>query len=123
MSRSQTSALAICLTLGSPSGVAGQADVVNASARCSERICDISATVEHADSGWDHYANHWRVLLPDGTELARRVLHHPHVEEQPFTRSLGAVTIPPGVAQVLVEAHDSVHGYGGARFELVLPGP
>ncbi len=101
---------------------AGEPDVVDAVLKCTQRDCVIAATVSHADSGWEHYADHWRVLLPDGDELARRVLHHPHVDEQPFTRSLGGVSIPEGVTHVFVEAHDSVHGYGGARLRLAVPG-
>jgi hypothetical protein len=99
---------------------AGEADVVNAEANCSGQTCTISATVKHDDEGWDHYADHWRVLAPDGTEIARRVLLHPHVGEQPFTRSLSGVTIPADLDYVLIEAHDSVHGYGGKRFRLEL---
>jgi hypothetical protein len=98
----------------------GEADVVSAEARCSGQVCTISATLRHADSGWDHYADHWRVLAPDGTEIARRVLLHPHVDEQPFTRSLSGVTIPAGLDHVFIEAHDKVHGYGGNRFRLDL---
>ena len=100
---------------------AGEADVVDAKARCTQRVCTISATVRHDDTGWDHYANHWRVLTPEGEEIARRVLYHPHENEQPFTRSLGQVRIPPGVDRVLIEAHDSVHDFGGQRFTLQLP--
>ena len=43
-------------------------------------------TVAHNDEGWDHYADWWRILDPDGNELARRVLRHPHLDEPPFTR-------------------------------------
>jgi hypothetical protein len=100
---------------------AGEADVVDATARCSQHVCTISATVRHNDTGWDHYANQWRVLTPEGEEIARRVLHHPHENEQPFTRSLGQVRVPPGVDHVLIEARDSVHDYGGQRFTLQLP--
>ncbi len=99
---------------------AGEADVVAAEARCNQSTCTISATVRHDDAGWDHYVNHWRVLSAEGQEIARRVLHHPHENEQPFTRSLGGVRIPSGTGQLLIEAHDSVHGYGGQRFTLVL---
>jgi hypothetical protein len=53
------------------------------------------------------------VLSLDGTLLATRTLLHPHETEQPFTRSLGGVAIPDGVATVEIRAHDSVHGYGG----------
>ncbi len=69
-------------------------------------------TLEHDDAGWDHYANKWQVLSPDGKLLGERVLLHPHVDEQPFTRSLGGVTIPAGVREVDVRARDNVHGEG-----------
>ena len=38
---------------------------------------------------------------------------HPHVDEQPFTRSQRGIVIPPGVTQVRVRAHDLVDGFGG----------
>jgi hypothetical protein len=69
-------------------------------------------TVAHADSGWEHYADGWEITGPDGTRLGYRELLHPHVTEQPFTRSLGGVAIPPDVDAVSVRAHDSVHGWG-----------
>lgn len=74
-----------------------------------------SATVRHADEGWEHYADSWEVLAPDGTVLGTRVLIHPHVGGQPFTRSLGGVAIPTGLSRVVVRAHDGVHGLGGAE--------
>ena len=101
--------------------VAGAADVVAAEARKQGDIWTFSATVRHADTGWDHYADAWRVVGPDGTVYGTRELLHPHVEEQPFTRSLAGVQIPEGVATVTVEARDSVHGWGGATVEVTLP--
>ncbi len=71
-----------------------------------------SVTVSHPDTGWDHYADGWEVTAPDGTQLGFRKLLHPHVNEQPFTRSLSGVAIPEGMAKVMVRAHDSVHGWG-----------
>lgn len=68
-------------------------------------------TLSHPDSGWAHYADAWRVLDRDGNELGLRVLHHPHVTEQPFTRSLGGVQIPQGTEQVQVQARCLVHGW------------
>lgn len=68
-------------------------------------------TIRHPDTGWDDYADGWRVLDMDGTELGMRVLHHPHVDEQPFTRSLGGVSIPEGTTEVQIQARDNVGGW------------
>ncbi len=77
-------------------------------------------TVAHPDAGWEHYADGWDVLLPDGTPIKpqagaafTRPLAHPHVEEQPFTRSQSRIHIPADVQQVRVRAHDLRHGWGG----------
>ena len=68
--------------------------------------------MRHADEGWDHYADLWQIETPDGEILGERVLAHPHVNEQPFTRSLSGVRIPDSLDRVTVRAHDSVHGFG-----------
>ena len=79
-------------------------------------------TLLHGDTGWDDYADGWRVVAADGTELGLRVLHHPHVNEQPFTRSLSGVEIPDGMTTVYVEARTNTDGWGAARYEVVLDG-
>ncbi|MBT4934687.1 MAG: hypothetical protein HOL66_01245 [Rhodospirillaceae bacterium] len=81
-----------------------------------------SVTLKHADNGWDHYADRWQVLDPQGEVLGDRVLMHPHVNEQPFTRGLSGVRIPAGLKVVSVRAHDKVHGNGPKLFEISLPG-
>lgn len=80
----------------------------------------IDATLRHDDTGWDHYANRWEVRAPDGRLLGTRELLHPHVEEQPFTRSL-TLEIPREVATVTIVAFDSVHADGGTTRELAVP--
>ncbi len=70
-------------------------------------------TLRHPDTGWDHYADGWRVLTMDGQILGTRTLYHPHVNEQPFTRSLGGVVIPESMKQVQIEAKCSVDGWSG----------
>lgn len=97
--------------------LAGEVEILDARADCEGKRCNISVTLRHADTGWEHYADLWRVLAPDGKELGRRVLYHPHVEEQPFTRSK-LMTLPDGVNVVFIEAHDKVHGYSSKRFRL-----
>ena len=113
----------IAAVLGAPlPGSAGEADVVAVRAVCNaSATCTFHVTVRHADTGWDHYANGWEVLGPDGAVIATRVLRHPHVGEQPFTRSKPGVRIPDGVTRVRVRATDSKHETGGAEMEVEIP--
>jgi hypothetical protein len=107
--------------LAGPQAQAGEADVVDVKAGC-EASCTFYVTVRHADEGWDHYADRWEILTTDGKLIATRVLAHPHEEEQPFTRSLNRVDIPAGVSQVIVRAHDSIHGFGGKQVTVKIDG-
>jgi len=108
--------------LATGSVAAGDADVVGVEiSRTGPGVYRFDVTVLHDDKGWDHYANLWEILSPDGDILATRVLAHPHVNEQPFTRSLGNVAIPAGTPEVRIRAHDSVHEYGGKETTTALP--
>ena len=60
------------------------------------------------------------VVGPDGAVLGSRVLAHPHVDEQPFTRSLSGISIGETIGSVTVRARDSVHGFGGAEMNVDL---
>ncbi len=114
--------LAGALALAAVAARAGEADVVGAEAReIGDGVYRFQVTVRHADEGWDHYADAWQVVAPDGAVLATRVLAHPHVNEQPFTRNLSGIVIPDGIAFVRVRARDSVHGHGGREVEVVVP--
>lgn len=77
-------------------------------------------TLRHADSGWEHYADAWRVVAEDGAVLGTRTLFHPHETEQPFTRSLSGITIPSGANVVFVEAHDKEYGWSEQRVRVEL---
>lgn len=68
-------------------------------------------TLKHADEGWKHYADGWRLVDSKGNEIGKRTLYHPHVNEQPFTRSLSSFQVPAGTKIIFVEAHDSKHGW------------
>ena len=101
---------------------AGEADVVAAKAtKTGENTYRFDVTVAHDDTGWDHYANVWQVIGPDGAIIGERVLAHPHVNEQPFTRSLSGVSIPTDITGVTLRAGDLVHEFGGAELYLELP--
>jgi len=100
---------------------AGEADVVGVKAvPLAGGTWRFNVTVAHGDTGWDHYADRWDVLAPDGSLLGTRVLLHPHEHEQPFTRSLGGVEIPAAIPEVTIRAHDKVHGLGGREMTVKL---
>jgi len=112
---------AVLLLLLVAPAIAGEADVLAVEAApADDGTWRFEVTVRHADDGWDHYADRWQILAPDGTVLAERVLLHPHEDEQPFTRDLAGVRIPDGVTRVRVRAHDKVHEWGGREAEVDL---
>lgn len=80
----------------------------------------VSVTLKHADTGWDHYTDGWRIVDSNGTTLANRVLRHPHVDDQPFTRALSKVKIPKEITMVYIEAHDKDLGWSLNRLEVDL---
>ena len=104
---------------------AGEVEVVAAKAQLVQSgaasVWRFEVTLRHADAGWNHYADNWEFLSPDGTLLGRRVLLHPHVGEQPFTRSLVGVQIPAAITKVRLRGHDKRHGYGGKELVIELP--
>ena len=100
---------------------AGEADVEKVRiSRESAGTYRFDVTVRHGDTGWKHYADAWEVVGPGGKVLGTRVLLHPHETEQPFTRALSEVRIPPGVERVTVRAHDKIHGFGGKEITVAV---
>lgn len=69
--------------------------------------------VKHNDQGWDHYADAWHITDLAGNVLGKRVLAHPHDNEQPFTRSLCGIEIAEVLQKVVVSSTCNVHGFGG----------
>lgn len=115
------SAVLVGSALLSTPSLSGEADIVDVRAQqAADGTWRFDVTVRHDDTGWDHYADKWDVVGPDGAVLGERVLLHPHVNEQPFTRSLSGVSIPATVSVVTIRAHDSVHEYGGEEISVTL---
>lgn len=109
------------LTFASSPVFAGEADVIDVTVvKVDADVFRFSVTVRHDDEGWDHYADRWEVLDLDGNSLGSRVLMHPHVEEQPFTRSM-TLSLPMNVKEVRVRAHDKLHEYGGKEMVVTVP--
>ena len=77
-------------------------------------------TLNHADTGWKHYADAWRLVDEKGNEIGKRTLYHPHVNEQPFTRSLGGIQIPSDKNIIFIEAHDLNRGWSSNKVKIDL---
>jgi hypothetical protein len=107
---------------GAASGKRVYADVLRVEVqKTGAEVYSFSATVSSPDTGWKKYANAFRIRTEKGRVLGTRVLFHPHVNEQPFTRSLAGVKIPPDVREVIVDVKDSVAGWGGKSVRVKLP--
>ena len=76
---------------------------------------NLSVTLESPDTGCDQYADWWEVFTPDGTLIYRRILAHSHVDEQPFTRSGGPVSVTAD-QEIIVRGHMNNLGYGTQVF-------
>ncbi len=101
---------------------AGDAKVIDVKIKHrGSNVYDFRVTVEHDDAGWKHYANRWEILDENGEIIATRVLHHPHDNEQPFTRALRNVAIDSDIDIVEIRAHDSRHGYGPVTKIVAIP--
>jgi hypothetical protein len=99
---------------------ANEVSIEKAVFRSNGSSWNIDVTLKHKDIGWKHYADAWRVVDASGKELAKRTLFHPHVNEQPFTRSLSKVKIPKDTKVVFIEAHDTVHKWSSMKLEIDL---
>ena len=107
--------------LFSANSFASDAEIVEVKAELTPaQKYNISVTLKHADTGWDHYANAWRIYSPDGKLIEERVLHHPHVKEQPFTRNLLGVRIPSELSEVIIVAACSDTGESKKSYTLKL---
>jgi hypothetical protein len=55
-------------------------------------------------------------ILIFSTKFGSPKLRHPHVNEQPFTRSQCNIRIPVGISKIIVRAKCNKHGFGGKSF-------
>lgn len=84
--------------------------------RSTNSTWSFSVTIRHGDEGWNHYADLWVITDPEtGDVLGERILAHPHVNEQPFIRSLSGVELPEGQRFLEFSAKCTRHGFEGRR--------
>lgn len=113
----RVSVLGLLLLAGAVS--ANEVEVVHTKFNFQNGGWHVSTTLRHDDTGWEHYADAWRVVDESGKVLGERILYHPHEDEQPFTRS-HLINIPAGISVVYVEAHDKKHGWSKQRVRVDL---
>jgi hypothetical protein len=110
------------IALGNPIGSDGGQKFPNVLSAVVTKSTDDTYVVEATlSSPYDtpqRYADAWRVVDRDGNVLGVRELSHDHQTEQPFTRTLDGVSIPPNVDVVIIEGRDQVNGWGGRRVEV-----
>lgn len=89
--------------------------------KASNNAWSFDVTLSHGDTGWDHYAEKWRIVDEAGNVLGVRNLAHPHINEQPFTRSLSGVVIPEGTKSVGIQARDNITSWSTPPKMVTLP--
>ena len=104
----------------SPVVLANEVEIVKVEFKKSGNSWRVNTTLKHNDTGWEHYADAWRIMSENGEKLGERILFHPHENEQPFTRSLQDLVVPKGMHVVYVEAHDKKHGWSKQRVRVDL---
>lgn len=101
----------LAIALAATPALADSPVIENVTMKKSGDSWTFNVTIKHGDTGWDDYADGWRVMDANGKELGMRTLAHPHVNEQPFTRSLSGVTIPDNVTEIGIQARDTINGW------------
>lgn len=108
----------LLMLLFSYAAIAGEAEVIAAEVvHTGGNFYRFSVTLQHDDESWEHFAKAWEVLDLNGNILGARILLHPHINEQPFTRSQ-TISLPENINQVTIRAYDLVHEFSGKELTL-----
>src|SRR6056297_3229703 len=113
-------AFLLLLGLTAQTALADPPEITDVRVHKTGMVWSVHVELRHPDTGWDHYADGWEVLDAAGNRLGYRELMHPHVNEQPFTRSLSGVVIPDGTREIFVRPRCSVDGWSGSQKRVTL---
>lgn len=75
-----------------------------------------TVTIRSEETGCDRYADWWEVISASEELLYRRILAHSHVDEQPFTRAGGPISLQPG-ERITVRVHMNNSGYSPHAYQ------
>ena len=120
MSTSRSTSPAIALLVACLPAMAEPPQILDVETGLAGMGWRFDVTLSHPDSGWDHFADGWEVLDAAGNRLGYRELFHPHVDEQPFTRSLRNVMIPDGTTEVFIRVRCNRDNWSGALHPVAL---
>jgi hypothetical protein len=84
-------------------------------------IYHIKVTIEHEDTGWDHYVESWEIFAPDGQILGVRPFFEPELERLKTVSALAGVVIPEDVKAVTIRARTHPSGFEGDPVKVKIP--
>ena len=93
-----------------------EAKIVSVTTSGIENNYTFNVGISSPDKGCNQYANWWEVISNDSDLIYRRILGHSHINEQPFTRSGGAVDIKEDQI-VIIRVHMNTTGYSSKTFK------
>lgn len=101
----------ILLLVTAQTAFADNATITGVRTSQTDGLWTFDVTITHEDTGWGHFSDAWRILDKEGKEIGLRTLIHPHVDEQPLTRSLSGIQLPPGTTEVGIQTRDTMNGW------------
>ncbi|WP_372988711.1 hypothetical protein [Sulfitobacter sp.] len=103
--------LSALFVLIAQAAVADYATINSVRAIQKDGLWSFTVTISHKDTGWEHFSDAWRIVDQSGKQIAIRELIHPHVDEQPLTRSLSGIDLPDDLTEVGIQVRDTVGGW------------
>lgn len=111
----------LAASLGIGTAHADAPKVVAAKAEREGNRWMIEVTLQHEDTGWDHFATGFEVQGPDGSRLGYLELTHPNVGTPTVEAELTGLNIPADVTYVLIRTRCSLVGWAAEPVRLDLP--